>query len=142
MVSTGKAVLKIAQYKFGSNPLDTVVRAKVRKTAQAISDPALILAVYFENAPVFRRNKTKSRGNNRGYFELTSRLSNSAQKYANFALDQGINTEFCEFLRKPQASKDLPLFSPGFKKLTGNHQGIFAAVADIFPQPAIYFPSP
>jgi hypothetical protein len=52
MVSTGKAVLKIAQYKFGSNPLDTVVRAKVRKTAQAISDPALILAVYFENAPV------------------------------------------------------------------------------------------
>jgi len=52
-----------------------------------------------------------------------SKPLNSAQKYANFAQDQGINREFCGFLSKRLLAKHLLLFCGGCKKITGNYQG-------------------
>ena len=68
--------------------------------------------------------KVRNRDNSRGISNSISKIVEFCLKNENSAQNQGINSEFCGFLRKPMSTNKLLLFSAGFKKITGNKQGI------------------
>ena len=80
--------------------------------------------------------KQKNREENRGIFEFDLKIVEFCPKSANFALDQGINREFCGYLPNLPSTKQLAPFRVRFKKITGNYQGTATAMDGILPQPS------
>jgi hypothetical protein len=76
-----------------------------------------------ENPAGIARNRDK----NSKFFEFDAKIIEFCPKYANFAQNQGINRDFCGFLRKPLSAEQLTPFPKRFKKITGKYQGTFAA---------------
>ena len=68
--------------------------------------------------------RPRNRGKNREVFEFGPEIVEFCPEFVNFARRQGINREFCGYLRNAIGIKHLsPLFA-GFRKLSGNEQGI------------------
>src|SRR4029077_5169949 len=61
----------------------------------------------------------------RAFFESDLESIEFCPKSASFVQNQGINREFCGFLSNVRSTKYL-LLCAGFKKITGNYQGVSA----------------
>jgi hypothetical protein len=68
----------------------------------------------------------KNREFNRKFSDSTLKIIELCQKSENFVQKQGINREFCGYLAKLFSTTCLVPILYGFKKLTGNYQGIFS----------------
>jgi hypothetical protein len=78
-------------------------------------------------APPWARNQPENpfnRENNREFFEFDHKIIEFCPKSANFLQEQGINREFCGYPAKLLSTNQLIVIFVGFKKLTGNYQGI------------------
>jgi hypothetical protein len=64
--------------------------------------------------------RAKKKENNREFFEFDLEIIEVCPKSINFALRQGVNSDFCGFLYKPSSTKHSTAFCSGFKKITGN----------------------
>ena len=62
--------------------------------------------------------QTKNKEYSSQFFEFDLRIVKFCPKSANFAQNQGINSEFCGFLPKPWSPRNLPPILRGFKKTT------------------------
>jgi hypothetical protein len=60
---------------------------------------------------------------NRAHFHFDLKTIEFCPNFANFAQNQGVNSEFCGFLPKRQSTNELLPLPRRFKKLTGNEQG-------------------
>jgi hypothetical protein len=57
---------------------------------------------------------------NREFFAAAFEITGFCPKFENLAVKQGINREFCGYLRKPASIKHLLAFFQGCNKLSGN----------------------
>src|SRR6266481_6242170 len=76
--------------------------------------------------------QSKNSENNRPFFEFDLKTLEFCPKYANFALRQGNNREFCGFLHKCIISKVVSAACGRIQKNNRDRSGSFRGYADVF----------